>query len=297
MTNSPQTDPPRSPDSASWVELIDGPAAREFIAAFPRRLLTLTLLIIGSLATLHAVITWAPAGTFHPLMMRFVDLDYESNLPTWFSSFEWMVLALVCAANAVVLHCRARARVTVGVWSLLACGATFLSVDEVAVLHERLGTILEEAARAAPAGSTLHALLGFPSYYWILAYLPIAIPAAVFLIGFMWRELGPDRRIATLSVFVFFYAAIGLDAIEGHFGNSAGDRLPLQIGDRVYAFDIFQLEETLEMLGVALCTYALTCYLLRQFVGEPIRATRSAPVVALNFVDEARAIRRAGEIS
>jgi hypothetical protein len=222
------------------------------------------ILLIALLATLHIVFTWAPPGTHNELLVRAVDVDRESNLPTWFASTQWLLLALTLAAIALVSRFCGEGRRRTVLWAVLAVSAAYFSLDEVAILHERLGTAFEEMLQASATGSPLRSILGFRSYYWILVYAPIALPAALALGVFVWRELGASRRLALLGIFVFLYAAVGLDCVEGRYGDSHHDKLPILVGSHSFAFDIFLLEETLEMLGLAFVLVAFLRHLSNQ---------------------------------
>jgi hypothetical protein len=67
------------------------------------------------------------------LILQLFELDEENNLPTWFSSFLLLNVALLMFAGAGA----GRARIPE---SFLAAGFLLLSVDEVAGLHETLNT-------------------------------------------------------------------------------------------------------------------------------------------------------------
>lgn len=227
----------------------------------PSAMLRGQLLLIGIVAVLHASITWAPKGTFHPLITTLFDVDHEMNLPTWFSSAQWLMLFLTLISIAVLVRVTERSRGRSALWGISALIALILSIDETAVVHERIGTILEEALEQSPRGSGLHSMIGLHGYYWIVAYLPFVIPTVVVGAVFLWRELGPQRWTVFVGIFTFLYAAIGLDFIEGRFGTPDHTGLPLHIASRVIMVDIFLVEETLEMLGVCLVQYALLRHL------------------------------------
>ncbi|MEA2387209.1 MAG: hypothetical protein QOJ22_1383 [Thermoleophilaceae bacterium] len=64
--------------------------------------------------------------------LKLFDLLEESNLPTWFSQAQFLLAAGACTAAALQDQ---RARTA---WLLLAAVMTFFSLDEVAMIHERL---------------------------------------------------------------------------------------------------------------------------------------------------------------
>lgn len=64
--------------------------------------------------------------------LKLFDLLEESNLPTWISQAQFLAAAAACTAAALADQ---RARTA---WLLLAAVMTFFSLDEVAMIHERL---------------------------------------------------------------------------------------------------------------------------------------------------------------
>jgi hypothetical protein len=227
-------------------------------------MLAVQLVVLTLLGLLHAGLTWAPSGTHSEMLVKLFDVDREMNVPTWFSSMQWFLLASILVAVASATGGAGRGRVRAAVWGAAALVACYFSLDEVAVLHERVGTLFEELVReGGAANAPLRALLGFRSYYWPLVYAPVFLPAALGLVVVVWRDLGKARRTALLGLFVFLYAAVGLDLIEGRYGTPDHSGLPIWLFSRRVSFDIFLLEELLEMLGVALVSYAFLRHLSR----------------------------------
>ena len=64
--------------------------------------------------------------------LKLFNLLEESNLPTWFSQAQFLLAAGACAVAATRDE---RARTA---WLLLAAVMAFFSLDEVAMIHERL---------------------------------------------------------------------------------------------------------------------------------------------------------------
>jgi len=90
-------------------------------------LLALLLVLDAGVILLHVVNELA--GVYAQMF----NLDQEQNLPTWLSSAQFLCVA-VCAVLAGVL---ARGRVRTAWWALAAI-FVFFSVDEVALVHEKL---------------------------------------------------------------------------------------------------------------------------------------------------------------
>jgi hypothetical protein len=207
------------------------------------------------LALLHAFFTWPehiPAS-----LSRLFDVDREGNLPSWFSASQLLLLALVMAAAAFA------AKKHRFVWVFCAAAALFLSADEASALHELAGSAAGDLFENARAGSMLRKLASFPSYYWALIYVPIAAPLGVAVLWHLWRDLGENRNGVLVGAAVFVTGAVLLDYLEGHYGNDQHARIPIYLGGARYLFDIFLIEELLEMAGVTLAINAMLRHLGR----------------------------------
>lgn len=217
-----------------------------------RRLLIGLVMVEAGLAVLHAGVTLP--GT-PPELLDFGSLKYETSLGTWFSSLQFAALAAVLFALW---------RREGGMWLLLAVGALFLSADEAASIHERLGSLVKHAvSRGVPGTFTGWLRLEYRSYYWLLLYLPLAVPAALVVARFLWVRLESHRRAVVWGIAIFFVGAAGLDFLEGLVGND--DHGPLPFGPVLV--DVILLEEVLEMLGVSLVLAAVAEHAARRFAG------------------------------
>lgn len=215
-----------------------------------RRLLVGLFLVEAGLAVLHAGVTLP--GT-PPELLDFGSLKYETSLGTWFSSIQFAALAAVVFALW---------RREGGLWLVLAAGALFLSADEAAGIHERLGTVVKHAvSRAVPGTFAGWLRLGYRSYYWHLLYLPLAVPAALIVARFLWVNLEQNRRAVLCGIGIFFVGATGLDFLEGWIGDA--DHGPIALGPLLV--DVILLEEILEMLGVSMVLAAVAGHAARRF--------------------------------
>ena len=225
-----------------------------------------TLLAIG-----HLTVTRSTPGVLSPDLIDLFHMDREGNLPTWFSTSQLLRLALVLLSTAVLQIYRRINQNAALIWTLCAGGALFLSADEGASIHEMLGTLVGRIAEEAEPDSLLHRVSFFPSYYWLLLYVPMATPIAIFLIRFFWRELHNGRVLATTGLIVYLIGAVALDFLEGSYGNSEHHRLMLVVLDHAITFDPFLIEELMEMVGVTLVLAAFLKYLL--VLDNPASAT------------------------
>lgn len=159
----------------------------------------------GFVIALAAAVNFA-AG----LEQALFNLGVESNLPTWFSSMQFFVIALVLFV-IVVRDVRPKHPKT---WPLGMVPLLFLvlSIDEVAMLHER--------------AENLGALN--PSVFWARTLLPLAI---VWLIGLgfgaavAFRPYVRDRRDARLllagGLGILLFAAVILEFAASFVGETS----------------------------------------------------------------------------
>ena len=230
-------------------------------------------MLLGGIALItlaHLVITWAPAGTWPDALVDMVHVDREHNIPTWFSSAE--LLTLAAGFLGLLFHERfsRRRRLATVFWAGCAALSLFLSMDETAEIHEALGGVAGEIFRSAAPG-TMAAWLGtFPSYYWALVYVPVAVPCGLVFSWFALREMVGVRLLAISGLVVFGLGAVVLDHLEGRFGNAAHEHLRLAIAGQALRFDVFLLEELLEMLGVFLLIEAVFRQLFRVSREHPL---------------------------
>jgi len=144
-------------------------------------------------------------------------------------------------------------------WLGLALFFTYMSADDGAQIHERIGTMIEEMLdkSGGASGEMTQWLSMFPSYEWQFL-LPIYMAIGLFVLYFLWEVLGVGRLLfMVMAAFSCFAVAVVLDFIEG----LAADH-PLNVYSWLkqsymledYTVDHFAklLEEFLEMLGISL---------------------------------------------
>ena len=169
------------------------------------------------------------------------DVAGEFNGGAWLNAGLWLLLAVATAAVAAQTRKR---RVS---WVLFSVIAAYASLDEFAMLHERLFRL----------GARLAQFLPFDpfSYRWVIAGLLLASVAVIVLTPLM---LALPRKVLlgyVIAGFIFLLGAVVLETIGGyveqHFGGVGTWHLKL----------LMHFEEWLEMLGVALAIATTTAML------------------------------------
>jgi hypothetical protein len=204
-----------------------------------------SLAMVSVVLTLLSVATNLYYATSHRAsdrLQRFLDVNGEGNLPTWYSV---VILAAGAAATAAVA-----ARVAsrhdehehdAVAWVLLAALITVMSIDEMTGLHEAVGKMLDSNVDQ----------LGIGQYAWILPGAVVVVIAARVL-GRAVTSCPPRvRRQLLTAAALFASAALGLEAIEAilvnEHRNVLGDAMHLLTG----------AQELLEMLAVVLFLRAM----------------------------------------
>jgi len=177
-------------------------------------------------------------------VFRLVFVGFENNLPTWYSS-----LSLACCAVLLALVARATRRAGapfVRHWQGLAIIFGVLSLDEVAVLHERAGGWAVGLADGTglflfPWTATgLVLVAGFALTY---ARFALALPR-----GIRWK--------CVVAAGLFVGGALVTEMIEGVVVRA--------YGVEAAGYDLLShVEELLEMLGVVVFLNALLSQLAR----------------------------------
>ena len=110
-------------------------------------------------------------------LLRIFDVDAEGNVPTWLTS-----LILLCCAGALWDRGRTADRWRRH-WRVLAVGFGYLSLDEVAQLHDR-GRVLAEL---------LVETRGILTFGWVIFAAPVLVVAALAYLRFLRALPHPTR--------------------------------------------------------------------------------------------------------
>jgi len=154
------------------------------------------------------------------LLLQMFDLDQENNLPTWFSGFILLNIALAVFVYSSASGLKKRFH-----WRLLSIGFLVLAIDEVAGIHETINTVTE--------------------INWAI---PAAIVLIVLLAAFVPFLFSLRRKLALLFILSGLMFVGGAIFIELLSQNNNNDSM-------VYKMHV-AIEEGLEMLGALLFLFA-----------------------------------------
>ncbi len=113
---------------------------------------------------------------------KFVDVNAETNLPSWYSAVLLTVTGLV--TFEVGRQALVEGRRWAWHWMVLGAGFCYLSLDELVALHERF-----VGPMTAVVGDS-----GVFKYAWVAAALPAVVLVALFYAGSCWPCPAAPRR-------------------------------------------------------------------------------------------------------
>jgi len=153
---------------------------------------------VGVLLGMHVILSFVHYQMHElPWMVRQIfDVDEEDSFPTWYSAIALFITSAVLWINARA-HRQSGSSLRLH-WYGLALGFLFLSVDEIAGMHETLNGEIE-ISWAIPGG--IVALIVGVAYLSFLAKLPrgtavwFVIGGAVFVGGAVGVELFTERYL------------------------------------------------------------------------------------------------------
>lgn len=222
-------------------------------------------IIVLSLASIIIFLTMASLGGQiakhffnHPTLGGLVDtfyVDKENNVPTWFSSIQILFAAALTALVAV--HAYSRGDAFRRHWAVLAVILVFLSLDEVASLHERTMGPLQRLLGHVPHGA-------FAPTWLILGIAFVAVVGFSFLRFFLALRRAEQVHLSAAAV-IFLSGAIGGEMAAGILFLPEGLDSFLNFEETFGYVILTQTEELLEMTGILV----FVDFLLRRLAREP----------------------------
>ncbi|WP_409332708.1 hypothetical protein [Trujillonella humicola] len=176
-------------------------------------------------------------------LLRLLDTDGEGNIPAWFSS----ALLLSIAAVSAGISSAAEPALSGGRWHwrVLAAIFAYLSMDELAQIHEE----------TIPAVAELVPQEGVLTFGWVVIAAPLVL---VFVLAYLPFLLRLPRRTALLLVAagaLYVGGALGMELVSGWiYSEGDGFASPAY----VWATTV---EELGEMAGATLCLATLLAVL------------------------------------
>ncbi len=196
---------------------------------------TSILVLVGLAREALALVAGIHSREFYLTIFRF---DAELTIPTWYSGALMLVAALLLiVCSAIARTSRPREFIW---WVMLGIGFVYLSADEVAGIHERVGQI---ATRYVETSGAL-------SFTWLIVGIPAVIAAAALFLPFLLKIDRRTRWMMIAAGALFVGGAVGFEML----GGLAASRLGLESAAYLA---VAALEECLELAGLTLLVSAL----------------------------------------
>lgn len=240
----------------------------------PGRMVRVLFAILGVLVLLHLLVAFCHL-VLHLRMgalTQLVDMDLESNLPTYYNS-----LLFFFGAALFYLHGRSAAHTDRRGWYLMAAIFLFLGFDEGSQIHEKFGSF---TVRLLNQSNLDQGTLAWLRNGWIIPYAFVVV-ALVFTLGRWFLRIEPRfRRGLLISGAVYITGAIGFEMAGSKVGWTLTPQdpsrfpwMPCELYNDPTSCWLFMepayvvmctLEETLEMTGLILCIhYLITAFTQR----------------------------------
>ncbi len=167
-------------------------------------------------------------------------LNGEQNVPTWYSSSMRLICAILLAVIAIAAGESEYRRH----WMGLSAIFLYLSVDELASIHEKVGSILEERFDTG----------GFLTYAWVIPYAFLVLVFVLLYTRFLYNLPANTRLLFFAAGTLFVGGALGVEMVNGRTDDLyGGEHLAYLLGSYI--------EEVFEMLGELTFFYALLSYI------------------------------------
>lgn len=184
---------------------------------------------------------------FDPLN-RIVNLDSETSVATWYASTKHLLTALVGLPVSYYLFKEASPRAWL--FGLLVLAFLFFSLDEIAVLHETLGSFSDNLLPGDSRQASFYSQTGI----WIFV---LGLPASLVLFGLITllgqtlQKVRGVRSKLAFGVALFLFGALGVELLS----NFSAD------GTLLRHIEVF-FEELFELLGSSFILWAFYDLLL-----------------------------------
>lgn len=181
-------------------------------------------------------------STLWQVLQRF-NIDAEVSLPTWYSQ----TALVVCAALLFFIAYAIKKKRKMGYkqWFLLSALFLYMSIDEGASLHELF---------VSPMRSIFDIKGGYFLSAWVIPFIVLVAVCVIIYARFWWRLPKRTRALMFAAAVVFVGGAIGMEMIGAHIYTENHGRFGY------IAIAQASIEEIMEMVGVALFTFAFLDY-------------------------------------
>ena len=193
-------------------------------------------------------------------IQKIFNVAREESLGTWFSVVQAAITGLVLLGLHRLTHTRQWR--TWG-WLLLALFFLYISADDAAKIHERLGGYIGRLAAGDESSLLGEFSRFFPSYAWQWVFAPFFGAIGLYILLFLWYQLPDNKlRLTVVAAFGCWAIAIGIDFVEGREGFFESIATALEVKKYTVSHPFLMVEEFLEMFGTSL----FLCLFVQRFL-------------------------------
>lgn len=206
------------------------------------KIISLTIFALVVISTLGQVYSYVLAEGIQGNIVTLFYIDEEANIPTTFASFSLLLcsgLLAIIAKDKYGEVNRYRRH-----WKFLSLIFLYLAVDEAAEIHEMSMDITSKLLNTS----------GFFYFAWVVPAIILFSIFTLIYFKFVFSLPNDTRFLFILAAMIFVCGALGIEMIGGQFVTFKGQT------NLLYAM-IATIEETLEMIGIAIFIYALLKYI------------------------------------
>lgn len=197
--------------------------------------------------------SWIPVfASWQDHPVKQINLAGEQNLSTLFSC---LLLGLCGMLTWLIAHAEGYLSRNGTGWLLLTLAFLALSVDELIMIHEKVGNVLHAAFNTT----------GIFQYAWVLPYMVLMFIFVAVQFRFYLRMPSDTRLWVSIAAVLYVSGGMGFEMIEGLRFVTAGRDAVFQI--------LCTLEELFEMAGCILFAYAFVLHIDRHLPDFQLRIT------------------------
>ena len=239
-------------------------------ANWPKRItqilgLAVLFLFFAGLAAQITTVLWGAEGYLS--VLRLFDVSVESSVPTWYSSVALLLCSVLLAVISLLKKNSGDRYVPH--WSILSIVFLYMSVDEVAMIHETLGKNIGNYLVATYIDFLPKSFIkSFLTFSWIVPYSILVLIGLLAYLRFLSHLPRKTLLFFLVAGALFLVGALGMEILESQYIFSLKKSRVAVVGDKsTWPVDFLvwyavsrSLEEGLEMLGIVVFIHALLSY-------------------------------------
>mgnify|MGYP001125495263 CR=1 FL=1 len=183
------------------------------------------------------------------ILVHLFNTDKEQNIPSVFSS----IILLFCSTMLyIIFRVKKDNRQHFKDWKILSIIFLVMSIDELLSLHESLNAINKVMNNS-----------GFLYLGWVIPAAGFVLIFILYFMGFIRTLPKKTRRLFIIAGTIYVTGALFLELFAGYLVDPATPN-PNYFGPYPYLIQS-SVEEFLEMIGIAIFSYALMSYITSYF--------------------------------